>query len=57
MECEDVKNKDKKKLRSVIIPQDSWIKDDTKTIKNLVEDTTAKVGEKIEIKRFARYEI
>ena len=24
MECEDVKNKDKKKLRSVIIPQDSW---------------------------------
>lgn len=34
-----------------------WIKDDSKTIKNLVEDTTAKVGEKIEIKRFVRYEI
>ena len=34
-----------------------WIKDDSKTIKNLVEDTTAKVGEKIEIKKFARYEI
>jgi elongation factor Ts len=34
-----------------------WIKDDTKTIKNLVEDTVAKVGENIEIKRFARYEI
>jgi len=34
-----------------------WIKDDTKTIKNLVEDTTAKVGEKIEVKKFARYEI
>ena len=35
----------------------NWIKDDTKTIKNLIEDTTAKVGEKIEVKRFARYEI
>lgn len=34
-----------------------WIKDDTKTIKNLIEDTTAKVGEKIEVKKFARYEI
>jgi elongation factor Ts len=35
----------------------SWIKDDEKTIKNIIEDTTAKVGEKIEVKRFARYEI
>jgi elongation factor Ts len=34
-----------------------WIKDDSKTIKNLVEDTVAKVGENIEVKRFARYEI
>ena len=34
-----------------------WIKDDSKTIKNIIEDTVAKVGEKIEIKRFARYEI
>src|SRR3989344_1057326 len=35
----------------------SWIKDDTKTIKNLVEESVAKIGEKIEIKRFTRYEI
>ncbi|MCX6720258.1 MAG: elongation factor Ts [Candidatus Staskawiczbacteria bacterium] len=34
-----------------------WIKDDAKIIKNLIEDTTAKVGEKIEVKKFARYEI
>jgi elongation factor Ts len=34
-----------------------WIKDDSKTIKDLVEETVAKVGEKIEVKRFARYEI
>ncbi len=34
-----------------------WIKDDTKTIKNLIEDTVAKVGENIEIKKFTRFEI
>jgi len=34
-----------------------WIKDDSKTIKNLIEEVTAKVGEKIEVKKFARYEI
>jgi elongation factor Ts len=34
-----------------------WIKDDSKTIRNLIEDTVGKVGEKIEVKRFARYEI
>ena len=34
-----------------------WMKGDSKTIKNLMEETTAKVGENIEVKRFARYEI
>jgi len=34
-----------------------WIKDDSKTIKNIVEEAVAKIGENIEIKRFARYEI
>ena len=34
-----------------------WIKDQTKTIKNLVEECVAKVGENIVIKRFIRYQI
>jgi elongation factor Ts len=34
-----------------------WIKDDSKTIKNLIEEAVAKIGENIEVKRFARYEI
>ncbi len=42
---------------SVSLLSQPWIKDDSKTIKNLVEDTVAKVGENIEVKRFARYEI
>ena len=35
----------------------TWIKDDTKTIKNLIEEAVAKIGENIEVKRFSRYEI
>lgn len=34
-----------------------WVKDDSKTIKNLIEDVVGKIGENIEIKRFARFEI
>jgi len=34
-----------------------WIKDDSKTIKNIIEEAVAKIGENIEIKRFVRYEI
>lgn len=46
----------KYKQEICLLPQ-LWIKDDSKTIKNLIEDTIAKVGEKIEVKKFARYEI
>jgi len=41
----------------VSLMSQAWVKDDSKTIKNLVEDAVAKLGENIEIKRFARYEI
>lgn len=33
-----------------------WIKDDTKTIQNLINEYIAKTGENILVKRFARYE-
>lgn len=35
----------------------SWIKDETKTIKNLVDEYINKLGEEIIIKRFVRFEI
>lgn len=35
----------------------SWIKDETKTIKDLVEECVAKLGENIIIKKFIRYEV
>ena len=47
----------KKYKGEVSLLSQTWIKDDTKTVTNLIEDTVAKVGENIEIKRFARYEI
>lgn len=34
-----------------------WIKDETKTIKDLIDEYIAKLGENIVIKRFVRYEI
>lgn len=34
-----------------------WVKDDSKTIVGLVEETVSKVGEKIEVKNFVHYEI
>lgn len=35
----------------------SWIKDETKTVKDLIESYIAKLGENIIVKRFTRYEI
>ena len=43
--------------QEICLLSQTWIKDDSKSIKNLIEDTTAKVGEKIEVKKFARFEI
>lgn len=42
---------------SIVLLSQPWVKDDTKTIKNLVEEAVAKIGENIEVKKFARFEI
>lgn len=47
---------DKYKKEVSLLSQD-WVKDDTKTIKGLIEEHVAKIGENIVLKRFARYEI
>lgn len=52
-----LEGKAKKYKEEVSLMSQVWVKDDSKTIKNLVEDAVAKLGENIEIKRFARYEI
>jgi elongation factor Ts len=52
-----VEGKIKKYKESISLLNQPWIKDDSKTVEALIEDTVAKVGEKIEVKRFVRYEI
>ena len=52
-----IEGKLKKYKEGISLMSQLWIKDDTKTIKNIIEDTVAKVGENIEIKRFSRFEI
>jgi len=52
-----LEGKVKKYKESISLLSQPWIKDDAKTIKNLIEDTVAKVGENIEVKRFVCFEI
>jgi elongation factor Ts len=57
IEKQILEGKLKKYKEQVSLLSQVWVKDDSKTIKNLIEDTVAKVGENIEIKKFSRYEI
>ena len=52
-----VEGKVKKYKESISLLNQPWVKDESKTVKNLIEDTVAKVGENIEVKKFVRYEI
>ena len=52
-----IEGKLNKYKQSVSLLSQPWIKDEAKTIKNLVEVAISKTGENIEIKKFARYEI
>jgi elongation factor Ts len=52
-----LENKLKKYKADICLLSQSWVKDDTKTIKNIIEDAVGKIGENIEIKHFVRYEI
>jgi len=52
-----IEGKLNKYKKDVCLLLQSWIKDDSKIVKDLVESTIAKIGEKVEIKKFTRYEI
>ena len=43
--------------QEVVLMEQSFIKDSGKTIKDLIDEQTAKVGEKISIRRFLRYHL
>lgn len=54
---EIIEGKLKKYKEEISLLSQPWIRDETKTIKDLIEEYIAKLGENIQVKRFARYEI
>jgi len=52
-----VEGKLNKFMEKKVLMNQKWIKDDSKTIEDLIGEYLAKIGENIEVKRFTRYEI
>lgn len=52
-----IEGKLKKYKEQVSLMSQVWIKDDSKTIKDLIDEHIAKIGENIVIKNFSRFEI
>ena len=44
-------------LKDLVLLDQPFVKDDAKTIQQLLDETSAKVGEKIAVRRFARYKL
>lgn len=54
---EIIENKLKKYKEEISLLSQPWIRDETKTIEDLIKEHIARLGENIVIKRFVRYEI
>ncbi|PJE69691.1 MAG: elongation factor Ts [Candidatus Staskawiczbacteria bacterium CG10_big_fil_rev_8_21_14_0_10_38_10] len=54
---EIIKGKLKKRQEEISLLSQPWVKEETKNISDLIDEYIAKIGEKIEIKKFVRYEI
>jgi len=52
-----VEGRVKKYKKEVVLLMQPWVKDDKKTIEDLVNEKIAKIGEKVIINRFTRFEI
>lgn len=44
-------------FKEVVLLEQPYIRDANRTVKDLLEETIAKTGEKVEIRRFVRYEL
>ncbi len=54
---EIVKEKLEKYKKEISLLTQAWIRDEKKTIKDLIDEYIAKLGENIIVKRFTRYEL
>jgi len=52
-----IEGKIKKYKEEIALLSQPWIKDETKTVKDLIDEYIARIGENIMVKRFVRYEI
>ena len=52
-----VEGRIRKYFEDVVLLEQAFIKDPDKKVKNLLEDINFKIGEKITIRRFVRYEL
>lgn len=43
--------------RTHVLLRQPWIRDDTKTVEDLVNEVSAKVGEKVHVRRFAKFRL
>jgi len=44
-------------LKDIVLLDQLFVKDDSKTVQQLLDEISAKVGEKVAVKRFARYKL
>jgi elongation factor Ts len=44
-------------LEAIVLLDQKFVKDDSKTIQQLLDDVSAKVGEKVAVRRFVRYKL
>jgi len=52
-----IEGKMKKYMQSICLLDQSWIKDESKTVRDLIEEYIAKIGENVVIKSFIKYEL
>jgi elongation factor Ts len=43
--------------RNHVLLRQPWIRDDTRTVEDLVGEVSAKVGEKVQVRRFAKFRL
>ena len=44
-------------MKDIVLPDQPFVKDDSKTVQQLLDETSAKVGERIEVRRFVRFKL
>ena len=57
IDCNDVPDDEQSSTEQVSLLQQSFIKDPTKTIEELIKETIGKLGENIQVRRFTRFSL